>query len=103
MKKLKIIIISILILVIVYILFITIEVIRFNNNIGTKPLITIGTIDVDIGVGSNIQKEKTTGLGYTIEYEYFTERKENSDNQINKVISGEFKLFDKFLLSAWIE
>ena len=30
-----------------------------------------------------------------------TQDEENSDNQINEVISGEFKLFDKIILSAW--
>lgn len=41
------------------------------------------------------------GTGFTVEYEYFVQREENSNNQINEVISGEFKLFDKIILSAW--
>ena len=79
------------------------EVIRFNNNLGVKPLIAVGPIDVNIEVGNNLKEEKISGIGYTFKYEYLVERNENSDSQINKVISGEFKLFDKFLLSAWVE
>ena len=101
MKKIKIIGAVLLIIVFCYIVFIMVEVNRFNNNLGVRPLIIIDSIYVDIETGSNIQKEKMTGLGYTFEYEYLILKDENSDNQINKVISGNFKLFDKFLLSAW--
>ena len=103
MKKIKIILFIILIVIIAYALFITEEVNRFNNNLGAKPLITIGTIDVDIKVGSNSRKEKINGIGYTIEYEYLVKKQENSDIQIDKLISGQFKLFNNFILSSWIE
>lgn len=101
MKKIKIIGAVLLIIVFCYIVFIMVEVNRFNNNLGVRPLIIIDSVYVDIEAGSNIQKEKIIGLGYTFEYEYLILKDENSDNQINKVISGNFKLFDKFLLSAW--
>lgn len=101
MKKMKIIGILLLIIIICYIIFVVVEVNRFNDNLGVRPLIIIDSVYVDIEAGSNIQKEKIIGLGYTFEYEYFILKDENSNNQINKVISGNFKLFDKFLLSAW--
>lgn len=102
MKKMKIIGTLLLIIILCYIVFIMVEVNRFNNNLGVRPLIVINSVYVDVETGSNIQKEKITGLGYTVNYEYLTLQDENSDNHISKIISGNFKLFDKFLLSAWM-
>lgn len=103
MKKVKIVVVILLAVIIAYSIFITVEVSRFNNNLGVKPLITIGTIDVNIKAGTNITEEKINGIGYTIEYEHLVKREETTDIQIDKVISGQFKLFDKFILSSWIE
>ena len=80
-----------------------IELIRFNNNLGAYPLITLETSDIEANLESNLQKKKIHGIGYTIEYEYIKQQKENSDVRLNKIISGKFKLFNEFLLSAWIE
>lgn len=57
------------------------------------------TIEIDVKAGSNLQKEKISGIGYTIEYEYFIQQNNNSDNQTKKNFSGNFKLFDKITLS----
>ena len=43
-----------------------------------------------------------SGIGYTVEYKYISQDI-STDNRINKIISGEFKLFDKIVLSSWIE
>lgn len=103
MKKIKIIGIILLMIISCYIVFIMVEINRFSNHLGIKPLIIIDLADVNAEVDSNIKREKITGLGYTVNYRYIVFQDENSDNQINKVISGEFKLFDKFILGAWME
>ncbi|MGN1324304.1 MAG: hypothetical protein ACI4VR_03815 [Bacilli bacterium] len=80
-------------------LFVTAELIRFNKNLGAKPLVVLKTIEMDVKAGSNSPKEKISGIGYTTEYKYFIQQNNNSDNQINKIGSGNFKLFDKITLS----
>lgn len=102
MKKLKLIGIIFIIIVVCYIIFIGIELIRFNNSIGAIPLINIDKKTVNIDEEENTLQEKNYGIGYTIEYEYLVNRKDGSDNQLLKLISGEFKLFDKFTLNTWI-
>ena len=47
-------------------------------------------------------KKKYFGLGYTIEYEFLINKTANDEAQTD-VISGKLILFDKFLLSAWIQ
>ena len=103
MKKLKIIFVSILSFIFLFIIFIIIEVVRFNNNLYIKPMIQIGPIETKIEVGNNIHNEKMKGIGYTLEYEYVAIRKEDSDHQTNKLVSGNFKLFGKFMIFSWIE
>ncbi len=107
MKKLKIMGIVLIVIVISYVLYIGIELIRFNNYLGIHPLINVrnGDIYVDVYTDkeSNSCTEKYYGIGYTIEYEYYIDREENSDVQLQRLISGEFKLFGKFVLGAWIE
>ena len=101
MKKLKIVGIILIVIIVIYTLFVTVELIRFNNNLGVEPLIKTGVIDSYVSTDSNLSKEEMYGIGFTVEYEYFVQREENNNNQINEVISGEFKLFDKIILSAW--
>ena len=101
MKKLKIIGIILIAIIVIFTLFVIVELTRFNNHLGVEPLIKTGVTDFYVGTDSNLSKEKMHGIGFTVEYEYFVQREENSDNQINEVISGEFKLFDKIILSAW--
>lgn len=103
MKKLKICFLGLISLIVLFSIFITIELIRFNNNLYIKPLIVIGPIETSVKAGSNIHQEKMHGIGYTIQYEYLAERKENSDYQNNRLISGTFKLFGGFFISSWIE
>lgn len=102
MKKFKFIGIIFIIIVICYIIFIGIELTRFNNSIGAIPLINIDKKTVNIDEEENTIREKNYGIGYTIEYEYLVNRKDGSDNQLLKLISGEFKLFNKFTLNTWI-
>ena len=102
MKKFKLIGIIFIIIVVCYTIFIGIELTRFNNNIGAIPLVNIDKKTVNIDEEENTLREKKYGIGYTIEYEYLVNRKDGSDNQLLKLISGEFKLFDKFTLNTWI-
>ena len=101
MKKLKIIGIILIAIIVIFTLFVIVELTRFNNHLGVEPLIKTGVTDFYVGTDSNLSEEKMHVIGFTVEYEYFVQREENSDNQINEVISGEFKLFDKIILSAW--
>lgn len=94
MKK----VLNILILIVlVYSIFIFIEVKRFNNNTKIEPLILLNHDKIDLTSEVGKINKKYFGLGYTIEYEIFI-----NDNAQN-VVSGEFRLFDKILLSAWIQ
>lgn len=94
MKK----VLNILILIVlVYFIFIFIEVKRFNNNTKIEPLILLNHDKIDLTSEVGKINKKYFGLGYTIEYEIFI-----NDNAQN-VVSGEFRLFDKMLLSAWIQ
>ncbi|MDD3895996.1 MAG: hypothetical protein PHP49_03110 [Bacilli bacterium] len=94
MKK----VLNILILIVlVYSIFIFIEVKRFNNNTKIEPLILLNHDKIDLTSEVGKINKKYFGLGYTIEYEIFI-----NDNAQN-VVSGEFRLFDKMLLSAWIQ
>lgn len=101
-KALKMVILVLISIIIIYAIYIGVEVYRFNNKLGRKPLITTGTINVKIAAGNNLQIEKINGLGFSIQYEYLVSYKENSDHQVLQVFSGNFKLFDKILLSAWV-
>lgn len=101
-RTFKIIGICVISIVVCYIVYIGVEVFRFNNNTITLPLISVGESSIAAEAGSNHLKEKYPGLGYTFEYECVVEQDEGSDDQLLKIISGEMKLFDKFLLCAWI-
>ena len=92
-KKITLIIISI---IMVYSSYITIEVIRFNKNLGMKPLITITT--------STKEKEyiEYTGITYKVKYTYYKIQDESSDHIEFVHSSGTFKLFGKFPISMWI-
>ncbi|MDD4706109.1 MAG: hypothetical protein PHS24_02715 [Bacilli bacterium] len=89
-------------LLLIYLIFIFIETKRFNNNTKIEPLILLNQDKIDIASEEGMVKKKYFGLGYTIEYEFLVNKKENKPVQID-VISGEFRLFDKILLSAWIQ
>ena len=50
---------------------------------------------------NNGERPALANMPENVEQCNMTQDEENSDNQINEVISGEFKLFDKIILSAW--
>lgn len=105
MKKVwKVIGIIILAIVIIYSIFITIEVVRFNNIVGCKPLIILKDTSVDTTkeIVTGLSEEKYTSLGFTVEYQTNIIREENSDNIQIAIMGGEFKLFDKIILSAYV-
>ena len=58
MKKLKIVGIILIVIIVIYTLFVTVELIRFNNNFGVEPLIKTGVIDSYVSTDSNLSKEK---------------------------------------------
>ncbi|MDD2238918.1 MAG: hypothetical protein PHH51_03455 [Bacilli bacterium] len=90
-------------LILIYIIFIFIEIKRFNNSTKIEPLILIDQDKIDLTSEEGMVNKKYIGLGYTIEYEFFVDKKENNENTQVDVVSGEFRLFDKILLSAWIQ
>lgn len=76
---------------------------RFKNNTKIEPIILINQDKIDLTSEVGKVNKKYFGFGYTIEYEFFVDKQEDSDQVQINVISGEFKLFDKILLSAWIQ
>ena len=50
---------------------------------------------------NNGERPALANMPENVEQCNMTQDEENSDNQINEVIGGEFKLFDKIILSAW--
>lgn len=101
MKKIKTVGIILLVIIICYVGLILIERHRFNNG-ATKPLVLIGPININIAAGSKYSKETYYGLGYSFEFDCISEKNENSDVQLSQMISGKFKLFNKFIISEWI-
>lgn len=83
-------------------MYVFVEVHRFNNNLGAKPLILIDEDNVDFSSKVGLVDKEYVGFGFTIEYEYNVKKEKNSDNIEVIVLGGEFKLFDKFMISAWI-
>lgn len=102
MKKIKFIGLIIVIILVCYGLLLLIEIQRFNSGTMIKPLIQVGATNVNITAGSDHTEEKIDGLGYSFEFIYISERKDNSDVQLNHMISGKFKLFNRFIISEWI-
>lgn len=89
-NKFKAVLIATAALIIFCAVYITADCIRLNNSEpGTKPLITTGMIKTDT-------RTEYSGLGYTVEYY-------NSDNTDKPYYGGEFRLFDKILVWAWVE
>ena len=89
-------------LVLIYIIFIFVVTKRFNSNTQIEPLILLSQDKINIDSTENMIKKKYFGLGYTIEYEFLINKTANDEAQTD-VISGKLILFDKFLLSAWIQ
>lgn len=89
--------ITLAIIVAIVVGYFVIELIRFNKADGCKPGICSVKEDIDIEAKTITYK----GIGYTFEYKY-SELKTNEDIK-TKCISGEFKLFGKKLIAAWIE
>ncbi len=93
--------IGIAIVLVILVSFVVIEVIRFNSTKGLPPGI----------IRAEEYKEKTQtytsvfGL-FTIKYEYektFEEYQTVDQLTDDEIVSGEFRLFNKWLLSAWIK
>lgn len=88
------------IVLILFIAFIVTEVARFNSDFGVPPGIIRSE---EYATDTQIY----TGLlgSYTITYKYakpFEEYKTADELTEDQIVSGEFKLFNKWLISAWI-
>ena len=93
-KVLKIIGIVLLSLVLIWCLYVTVEAIRLRTmKLGLKPLITLEEVKEDT-------KIYYKGLGYSITYQIQT--KQNYDVVLINILGAEFRVFDKFLIWAWI-
>lgn len=98
-NKLKTVFIIITAIIIVYAGYVTVDCIRLRKSeIGTQPIITTGTTQTDNGT-------KYFGPGYTVEY--YTETVSDSSNTLVKCpeslgYGAEFRLFNKFLVWAWV-
>lgn len=80
----------IVILLIIYFLFVTIDCIRLRNTkTDTKPFITISLAEYENG-------NKYMGLGYSVKY--YKDKQDDKNSY-----GGEFRLFDKILVWAWVE
>ena len=104
MKKIfKIVGITIISIVMIYATFLYIEGKRFLNNPGAKPLVVL-KIDsnIDASDKGNRYNEVYTSLGFTVKYDYVKSIRSSSDNILYDPIKGEGKLFNKYLIWAWI-
>lgn len=101
MKKVKVVCLIILIFLVIYGVYLGVELKRFSSKLGCRPLITIGNIETYVEAGSKKTKEKITGLGFTVEYEIKTTKK-SDDLVMIDVLAGQFKLFDKVILMAYV-
>lgn len=93
--------IGIAIVLAILVSFVVIEVIRFNSTKGLPP----GIIRAEDYTEKTLTYTSVFGL-YTIKYEYqktFDEYKTASQLTADEIVSGEFRLFNKWLLSAWIK
>lgn len=88
--------ITLVILIVMVVAFYTIELFRFNKADGCKPGICAVREDIDLEAKTITYK----GIGYTFTYKY-SELKTKEDLE-TKRISGEFKLFGKKLIAAWV-
>ena len=91
---------TVIILLVAFVAFVIIELVRFNNNLGVLPgKVTAESYTEDTAIYS--------GVGYTISYKYdkkFEDYQYSADALTNdNIVSGEFKLFNKWLLGAWIK
>ena len=93
-KVLRIVEILLLCFVIIWCLYVTIDAIRLRTmKLGLKPLITLEEVKEDT-------KIYYKGLGYSITYQIQT--KQNYDVVLINILGAEFRVFDKFLIWAWI-
>lgn len=102
MKKIfRVLIIAISSAVLLYGVFVGVECVRlYNADISRPPIITTRPTKTENDT------VKYTGLGYTITYRINEEieTEENASlNSIYDIYGAEFRLFDKFILWAWIE
>ena len=106
MKKLfKICLIIIASLVVLFGVFIAEESIRLNKVKGSMPLIVLGRTKCSPScaeIGDDITIEYY-GFGYKLDIRYYHSTESSEDNDIYKITSEEFRLFNKFLIWAWIE
>ena len=85
------------IIVLIIVVFYTIEIVRFNKADGCKPGICAVKYDLDLENKTITYK----GIGYTFTYKY--SELETNEDLAKKCIGGEFKLFGKKLIAAWVE
>lgn len=103
-KSIKVLFLVLIIIVLLFTVFITFESLRLKNNPGELPLIILdqNKISLDDYSDQETVKKKYFSLGFTVEYEYLINKKENSD-VINVITIGEdFQLFNLIRLWAWI-
>lgn len=94
-KVLKIIGIVILSVVLIWCLYVTVEAIRLRTmKLGLEPLIALERVEDDT-------KLYYKGLGYSVTYQI--NKEQNYDLILTSILGGEFRLFDKILIWAWIE
>lgn len=101
-KIFKIIVITIAVLLTNFTLLIIVEAIRFQNKLGSLPIILIDEEKKSIYLEPGLQTKEYYGIGYSFKYEYNVIMKEDSDAVQVMVLAGEFKLFYKKMLFAWI-
>lgn len=98
-KKLFVIFISI---IIVFGLFILEESIRLKQTINSRPLIVFKT-DTNLDVNDlECHEQVYYSFGYKLTIKYLKDEKSSADNEMYRAISGEFLLFNKLRLWAWI-
>ena len=94
-KVLKVVGIVILCFILIWALYVTVEAIRLRTmKLGLEPLISLERVEDDT-------KLYYKGLGYSVTYQIHKEQ--NYDLILTRILGGEFRLFDKILIWAWIE
>ena len=97
-KKLFIVLASI---IIVFGLFILEESIRLEKTIYSRPLIVFKT-DTNLDANDLEHREELYySLGFKLTRKYLKDEKSSDDNEMYRVISSEFLLFNKFRLWSW--
>ena len=93
--------ISLAIVLVLFVSFVITEIIRFNSNKGVPP----GIIRAD--EYKEQEQIYTSVLGiYTVTYKFAKPLEEyNTADEltVDEIVSGEFKLFNKWIVAAWIE